>query len=173
MRNLKVVTKPDSAASKRIINDVISFQKIYIDISGELYAPFGIHKGDIVEITLSGNFAENQVLAFQNLKLEFSKSLVPGIAYDNFGEVSINNGSEIDRYKVKDILLVGFVSAIIKPFESPNIYKIEKTERRESDKTEISVECAGCGKKATGSREFLSAMAWRVKKDKAECAACW
>ena len=153
-------TEYDEGLLKEIIEDEITF----IEMSGDAWSHLGINDGDKLLVRRTSEINEEQLTAWD----VGDDCLLIGFGYDNFGEISIQRMSGIERYSKRKARLIGVVENVMKPFDARKFSAARLVE----EKT-LSVTCAGCGKTETGSREFLQAMAWRIKTDKAECPACW
>lgn len=172
LNNLENKRSSLTTKGDEFINQIKSHEILVIDLSEKIdWSGFGLSSDDVLIVTIDREIQEDRLSLFYN---ERGKHLRLGFAFENFGEISVNeNDGDIDRYKNKDFTYIGYVSQIITAFQPPKIYGENKIETPVTTNEEISVKCDGCEKEASGSKAFLAAMAWRLKKNETLCVSCW
>lgn len=142
---------------------------VFFELGTDDFAHLGLNAGDTLLIRVAEKFDEHRLSMFHMIK---ENKWTMGFAYDNFGDISVDRRNQILRYKNNSLCYLGYIWKVIKPYEAESGVEIEKTVEPEQT-TELSVKCDGCEKEASGSRAFLTSMAWRLKKDTALCVGCW
>lgn len=155
-----------SNTNTKICQEIQNCKTTFLEILDDRYAPFGVMKGDVLVIPLTADFHEDNLSVF---KIYGSNTWCIGFAYDNFNDVAIIHPDGIDKFKRHKLVYIGYVSKIIKSFEPVKQFK---GATKQADNSEIYVKCAECGTEATGSRAFLSAMAWKLNKNETLCNSC-
>jgi hypothetical protein len=121
----------------------------------------GIYEDDLLIIRKTKINDENQITLWEHSKEGYHV----GFAYDNFGDISINYLLDIERFKAKDMRLIGVVVGII------HCYNAQKPTTIKPTSAEITAVCAECRKEINGTIEFIKKSGWEIEP-KQICLAC-
>lgn len=128
----------------------------------------GINEYDIAYTVKTDIFPDNHITLWKIKNYGFGV----GYAFENFGDISIRVGDEVDTFKKRDCDFLGVVVGVMKPFNAPDIYA-KKTDDFDADTgDEITVTCSACKATLTGRRDFIIAQGWKLNRLSTLCMTC-
>ena len=164
LKDVKIPTPRGRVAFPKPFNTAIS---IAYD-----YEAVGLKANDVVKIEQTGNFDFENAYCW---RIKGEECCFFDVAYDNFGEIGFVN--ILKSYPPNQVICCGKVISVCRNYTpeefQPAAFVVPDESAPQTGGAEITVTCRECEKQITGSRAFLRGMAWKIKKEYAECPACW